>query len=105
MQDSPEMVAWILLVLCNFPVYLFLAWVLFDSAENASTTFFEALVRVLKIIFIPRYIRIFMDEDDAAGSEFMVAGFLIACIAATFGEAYLLNKVFTELFPMPEGWS
>lgn len=62
MQDSPEMVAWIQLVLCNFPVYLFLAWVLFDSAENA-------------------------------------------CIAATFGEAYLLNKVFTKLFPMPEGWS
>ncbi len=47
----------------------------------------------------------FMEEDDSAGSEFMVAGFLIACIAATFGEAYLLNKVFTELFPMPEGWS
>ncbi len=46
------MVAWILLVLCNFPVYLFLAWVLFDSAENASTTFLEAVVRVLKIIFI-----------------------------------------------------
>ena len=82
---------WLLIPL-NIPVYLFLGWIVFDTPGKAGMTFFETLVQILKCIAIPRFIRLFMDDDEEGEGVFSVVIFLIACIAVTWGEHWLIEK-------------
>ncbi len=90
---TTETLVWILIP-ANIPIYLFLGWVVFDDARNASHNFVETLVAIGKAILIPRIIRIVMgDDSDATGSMFNIVIFLGACIAAVAGEYYLITRV------------
>src|SRR5687767_14963839 len=90
------MLVWILIVL-NIPVYLLLAWILFDSKENAADTFFETIVALLKAMLIPRIIRELLGmELEGAWGVFPVLGFLFACGAIVYGEYWLIQKYFME---------
>ena len=81
------------LVILNIPVFLFLAWLAFDSKESAADTFWETIVAILKIIFIPRFVRVLFDMDDeGAWGLFPIIGFFIACAAVVCGEYWLLQK-------------
>jgi len=84
------------LIILNIPVYLFIGWLAFDTTEDAAETFFETIVAILKIVFVPRIIRVLLgDDDERAWGILPVAGFLIACAGITYGEHYLItNYVF-----------
>ena len=81
------------LILLNVPVYLFIAWLAFDTKESAADTFLETLVALLQIIFIPRIVRVLMGMDDTnAMGLFPILGFVLACGLLTYGEYWLLQK-------------
>ncbi len=86
---------WILLTVVNLPLYLFLGWLVFDTAEDAAETFFETIVAILKAIFIPGIVRLAMDDwDDEEGWGLLpIFAFLFACIGITYGEHYVLSEV------------
>lgn len=82
----------ILLVL-NIPVYLFIGWIVFDTKENAAETFYETIVSILKAIFIPSIVRVFMDDDDDEGFGFLpIVGFFVVCGLIVYGEYCLVQK-------------
>ncbi|WDI45093.1 hypothetical protein [Bremerella sp. P1] len=83
----------VVLIVLNVPVYLFLAWVVFDTAGDAADTFWDTIVTLLKMIFIPPWLRMMMgmEESEALG-VFPIAAFFIGCAAITFGEWWLLDK-------------
>ena len=81
------------LIVLNISVYLFIGWLVFDTKEDASDTFFETIIAILKAIFIPRIIRVLMgDDDDGAWGIFPIAAFIIACGFLVYGEYYLITK-------------
>ncbi len=84
----------IVLAIVNIPVYLFVGWLAFDTGSKAGDTFVETLVAVLKIIFIPRIVRVLMGDDDdtAALGIFPLLGFLAACAGLVYGEYYLIQN-------------
>ena len=85
------------LIVLNIPVYLFIGWLAFDTGEDAAETFFETIVAILKIIFVPRIIRVLLgDNDEGAWGVLPIAGYLIACAGITYGEYYLITN---HLFP------
>lgn len=87
------MILVITLIILNIPVYLFLAWLVFDTADGAATTFLDTIVALLKIIFIPPLIRAVLDMDESgAVGVFPILAFFIACGAITYGEYWLLEK-------------
>lgn len=92
----------IILIFVNVPVFLFLAWIIFDTKEAAADTIWETVVAVLQILFIPRIVRVLFDMDEAGAlGLFPIAGFFIFCIAAVVGEYYLLSLVLPGWFPWP----
>ena len=81
------------LVVLNIPIYLFVAWLVFDTKDHAATTFYETAVALLQIILVPPLIRyLFGMDDDGAWGIFPVAGFFATCAGIVFGEYYLLTK-------------
>ena len=85
------------LIILNIPVYLFIGWLAFDTGEDAADTFFETIVALLKIILVPRIIRVLLgDDDEGAWGIFPIAGYFLACAGITYGEYYLITKY---LFP------
>lgn len=80
------------LIVLNIPVYLFIGWLVFDTKEDAAETFFETTVAILKTIFFPRIVRIFMNDDEEEDSWGIlpIAAFLFACGAIVYGEHYLI---------------
>ena len=90
---------WLILIIANIPIFLFLAWVVFDTKNKAADTFFETIVALLKIIFVPRLVRVMMGDDDDSGALgiFPIAVYFIACGFIIYGEHLLLMKfVFTS---------
>ena len=86
-----------ILIVLNIPVYLFIGWLVFDTGEDAAATFFETIVAILKVILVPRIVRVLMgDDDEGAWGIFPTAAFLFACGAIVYGEYYLITKY---LFP------
>jgi hypothetical protein len=82
-----------ILIILNIPVYLFIGWLAFDTADDAADTFFETIVAILKIIFVPAIIRVLMgDDDEGAWGLLPVAGYFLACAGITYGEYYLITK-------------
>ena len=81
-----------ILIVLNIPVYLFLAWLAFDTKESAGTTFVDTIIALLQMIFIPRIVRELMDIDDSkALGIFPIGGFLFACGLLTYGEYWALQ--------------
>jgi hypothetical protein len=92
------MVTIVILAVLNIPVFLFLAWLAFDSKEGAAQTFGETIVAILQIIFIPRIVRVLLDMDDEGAFGMLpIAGFFVACGAIVFGEYWLLTQWFPGL--------
>ena len=92
----------IVLIAINIPIFLFLAWIVFDTKEAAAQTIWETVVAVLQILLIPRIVRVMFDMDDeGALGLFPIAAFFIACIAAVVGEYALLNYLMPSWFPWP----
>lgn len=92
MDDSTLIYLGIILFILNIPVYLFLGWIVFDTGAQAADTVFETVVTILKIIFIPRLVRVLLEmDDDGAVGLFPIAAFLIACVAITGAEMYLIQ--------------
>ena len=85
---------WAILIGANVPVFLFLAWIFFDTKDKAADTFFETIVALLKIILVPRIVRALMDDTDDSGALgiFPIAMFFIACGLIVYGEHYLLTR-------------
>lgn len=80
------------LIILNIPVYLLIGWLVFDTAEGAADTFFEAIVTILKRILIPPIIRALMGYDtDEAWGLLPIAAFFIASGAIVYGEYYLIT--------------
>ncbi len=81
------------LAVLNIPVYLFIGWLVFDSKEGAAVTFFETIVAILKLIFIPRIVRVLTgDDDEDALGLFPIALFFFACGLIVYGENYLITE-------------
>jgi uncharacterized membrane-anchored protein YitT (DUF2179 family) len=92
----------IVLIAVNIPIFLFLAWLVFDTKEAAAQTIWETVVAVLQILLVPRIVRVMFDMDDeGALGLFPIAAFFIACIAAVAGEYALLNYLLPSWFPVP----
>lgn len=92
----------IVLVVLNIPVFLVIAWVIFDTKEAAAETVWDTVVAILYILIVPRIIRYMLDLDESgAQGIFPIAGFFIFCIAAVGGEYYLLSRVAPGWFPWP----
>ena len=83
---------WAILIACNMPVYLIFAWLIFDTKDQAADSFWDTIVILLKMIFIPKIVRVFMDDDDDETSMIPVFVFFAACIAATYGEHLLISR-------------
>lgn len=83
------------LIVLNIPVYIFLGWLAFDSKAGAGRTFVETTVDVLKILLIPRWLRMMLDmETDNAVGIFPILGFFGACAFLIYGEWWILMKLF-----------
>lgn len=92
----------IVLIVINIPIFLFLAWLVFDTKEAAAQTIWETVVALLQILLIPRIVRVMFDMDDeGALGLFPIVGFFLACIAVFFGEVMLLNYLMPTWFPLP----
>ena len=92
----------IVLIAVNIPIFLFLAWIIFDTKEAAAHTIWETVVAVLQILFVPRIVRVLFDmDDDGALGLLPIAGFFAACIAAVVGEYALLNYLMPGWFSVP----
>ncbi len=87
-----------ILIVLNIPVYLFLGWVVFDDRHKAEKTFVETIVDVLKILFIPRIVRLLAGTDTTGAIGCLpISAYFIACGFLTYGEYWLLTKfVFTS---------
>lgn len=84
-----------ILAVLNIPVYLFLGWLAFDSKSNAADTFFDTIVAVLKLILIPRIVRVLLQmETEESWGIVPIAGFLIACGLVVWGEYALIVRWF-----------
>ncbi|NUQ66415.1 MAG: hypothetical protein HUU20_28460 [Pirellulales bacterium] len=82
-----------ILVVLNIPVYLFIAWLAFDTKESAADTFFETVVALLQIILLPRSVRLLMGMDDTdAFGLFPILGFFFMCGLLTYGEYWLIQR-------------
>lgn len=81
-----------ILIVLNIPVYLFLAWVIFDDVEIAADSLFENLVALLKRILIPSFIAALFEIDSEADGAWHSIAFLIACVAVTWFEYWLLQE-------------
>lgn len=93
----------IVLLVINIPIFLFLAWLVFDTKEAAAQTIWETVVALLQILFIPRIVRVMFDmDDDGAIGLIPIAGFFLACIAVFSGEIMLLNYLMPSWFPLTE---
>ncbi len=93
----------IVLIILNIPVFLLIAWIIFDTKDAAADTIWETVVALLQILLIPKIIRVLFDMDDSGAlGLFPIAGFFIFCIAAVAGEYYLLSLVAPGLFPWPK---
>ncbi len=83
------------LIILNIPVYLFIGWLVFDTAEDAAATLFETIVAVLKVIFVPPIIRVLMGDDDEGGwGLFPIAAFFLACAGIVYGEYRVIVHFF-----------
>jgi hypothetical protein len=90
-----DTVYWVLLVLGCTPIYLFIAWAFFDTVDNARDSFFEAIIPILKKIFIPDIIAAFMGRDDVTSLSIWVVGLYFAgCIALTWAIHLGIQKLF-----------
>lgn len=85
---------WAILIIANIPVYLFIGWLIFDTKDKAAENIFETIVLILKAIFIPRIVRVFMDDDDEGDGVFSVLIFFAVCIAITIGEHACIDHFF-----------
>lgn len=87
------------LVALDIPLFLFIAWLAFDSKAGAARTFGETIVTILQILFIPRIVRVVFDMDDEGALGIVpIAGFFIACAAIVAGELWLISQWFPEQF-------
>lgn len=85
------------LLILNIPVFLFVGWVIFDTADNAAESIYETIGGILKAILIPGIIRMALgeDESDGAGSIFQTLVFFVTCGAILYGEHCLIEKYFS----------
>lgn len=88
------------LILLNLPVFLFLAWLMFDDKSLVDDTVGEATVAILKGLFLigkPNPNRSEVDEYGYRGSRFDCVPslcFYFACAMIVFGEQRLIHKFF-----------
>lgn len=85
-----------ILIAANVPLFLFLAWIFFDNKDKAADTFFETIVALLKIILVPRLVRVMMDDNDDSGAVGLIpiGMFFIACALIVYGEYRFLAWYF-----------
>ncbi len=84
-----------ILAVLNIPVYLFLGWLAFDSKSNAADTLFDTVVAIVKLIFIPRIVRVLLQmETEESWGIVPIAGFLMACGLVVWGEYALIVRWF-----------
>ena len=92
------MILLVALVVLNIPIFLFLAWLAFDSKAGAAQTIGETIVAILQILFIPRIVRVMLEMDDEGALGLVpIVGFFIACGAIVFGEYWLITQLFPNL--------
>jgi len=83
----------LVLAIVNIPVYLFIAWLIFDSKDKATETFVETIVAVLQIIFVPKIVRyLFGMDDEGAWGLLPIAAFFVACGLIVYGEYWLIKQ-------------
>jgi threonine/homoserine efflux transporter RhtA len=84
-----------ILIVVNIPVYFFIGWLAFDSKDNAADTFFDTIIAVLKMIFIPGILRVLLGMDTSGSwGLFPIGCYLAACAGVVYGEYVLIGKVF-----------
>ena len=94
----PVIVA-ILLIVVDVPLFLFIAWLAFDTKAGAAATFGETIVAILQILFVPRIVRVLLDMDDTNALGLVpIIGFFIACAAIVAGELWLIAQWFPGQF-------
>ena len=93
----------VVLIALNIPLFLLIAWIIFDTKDAAADTIWETVVALLQILLIPKIIRVLFDMDDSGAlGLFPIAAFFIFCTASVAGEYYLLSLVAPGLFPWPK---
>ena len=87
-----------ILIVLNVPVFLLIGWVVFDDKEAAAESFAAGLVHLLKVLFLPRIVRLFMGDDTDEGLSLLQVGFyFLACAAAVAAQYYALVTLFPSL--------
>ena len=86
---QPEVLVLILAVV-NIPVYLFIGWLAFDSKQNAGRTFGDSIRILLKLLFVPKIVRILRQDDEDGLDLIPMLAFFIACALIVYGEYRLL---------------
>jgi len=83
------------LIVLNIPIFLVIGWVVFDDKETAAESFVAGLVHLLKVLFLPRIVRLFMGDDTDEGLSLLQVGFFfLACIAAVVAEYHAIVAIF-----------
>ena len=86
---------WLILILCNVPVYLGLAWLVFDTKAKAASSFLETLLALVVILLVPRGIGAFLGRDESNAYGICDVGvFFAGCAMLTYGEHVLIQKMF-----------
>jgi hypothetical protein len=82
------------LAIVNIPVYLFCGCLVFDNKGNAGDTFVDTIVAILKMILVPRIIRVLLgdDDDEDAWGIVPILAFFFVCGGIVYGEYYLIHK-------------
>lgn len=88
----------LIVIALNIPLYLLLAWIIFDTPGDAAKSVSDTVVLLLKMIFIPRFMwgLLGMDETDGV-SIFALFAFFVASIAMTGGELYLIDRYWFDI--------
>lgn len=89
------MIIFILLIVLNIPVYIFLAWVVFDTPAQTADSIVDSLLLLLKTM-------LFGVRGDVF-NLFPMFAFLVGCLVITLGEVYLLDTYVFDITGQGQG--
>lgn len=97
MRANMEPFFWILLLIfINFPVLIFLIWLVFDDVRNARGDFLWGVFKALLSVFsIGAFSKFFVEDDDSSFINSILVLFVYGMVVA--GEFWLISQYLPNL--------